>query len=207
MILVVGLTVVGAMSISLTPMVLSVRDVLTSVIRHGNAVISSTPINAVLDGNVMKSPVNVNQTWLEKDMEVTLPALNTATLIQFRINTDAMLLLTHVINVHKIKLLAVIQIKPRLVRIARPHQRVSGNATRLIQSNHNVLNAKEVQQLIQIARADKWLAKTATHLKRCLHAIKRSLHVKKLHKVQLKLLVIVAVVILLQLNFLVPGEV
>jgi len=105
--LVAELTVVGAMLILLTPMELSVRDALTSVIHHGIAVISSTPTSVVLDGNVMKNLANANQIWLEKDMEVTLPALNTVTHIQFKINSDATVLRTHATNVQRMKLLGV----------------------------------------------------------------------------------------------------
>jgi len=86
-------------------MELSVRDALTSVIHHGIAVISSTPTSVVLDGNVMKNLANANQIWLEKDMEVTLPALNTVTHIQFKINSDATVLPIHVTNVQRMKLL------------------------------------------------------------------------------------------------------
>jgi len=91
------------------------------------------------------------------------------------------------------------------VKIVKLHQRANGNATRLIQNNQSVRNVKEAQQLIQIAKADNKLAKAAIHLKRCSHATRKHLHVKKV-QVKLKLLVIAVVVILLQPNFLVHGE-
>jgi len=207
MILVVEITVVGAMLTSLTPTVLLERDALISVIPHGIAVINTTLTNVVLDGNVTKNLDNVNQTWLVKVMEVTLPALNTATRThQNQTNSDAIPQLIPVTSAHRMTPVVVIKIRPRLVRDVRPHQRVSGSATRLTQNNQNVKSAKEPVKLIQIARADNKLAKTAILLKRCSNVIRRNSYVVKLHQDRSKLHVMPVVVISLQLNFLVYGE-
>jgi len=207
MILVVETTVVGAMLTSLTPTVLLERDALISVIPHGIAVTNTTPINVVLDGNVTKNLDNVNQTWLVKVMEVTLPALNTATRThQNQTNSDATPQPIPVTSAHRMTPVVVIKIRPRLVRGVRPHQRVSGSATRLTQNNQNVKSAKEPVKLIQIARADNKLAKTAILLKRCSNVIRRNSYVVKLHQDRSKLHVMPVVVISLQLNFLVYGE-
>jgi len=207
MILVVETTVVGAMLTSLTPTVLLERDALISVIPHGIAVTNTTPTNVVLDGNVTKNLDNVNQTWLVKVMEVTLPVLNTATRThQNQTNSDAIPQLILVTSAHRTTPVVVIKIRPRLVRDVRPHQRVNGSATRLTQNNQNVKSAKEPVKLIQIARADNKLAKTAILLKRCSNVIRRNSYVVKLHQDRSKLHVMPVVVISLQLNFLVYGE-
>jgi hypothetical protein len=169
--LVVDKTAVGVILILYTPTEQQVKDVLTSVMIHGNAVINSTHTNVVLDGNVIKNLVNVNQTWLEKVLALTPPVPNTATRIHPNPTcTNAILLLIHVTSAQRTRLQVVIR-KLNHVKIVRPLQRVSGNVTRLTLQTQNVKNAKEALQLI--ARAELKLAKVAISLKRWRNVIKK----------------------------------
>jgi aspartyl aminopeptidase len=178
MTLVVEITVVGAMSILLTKMVLPVRDALISVMIHGTAVTNTTLTSALLDGNVMKNLDNANQTWLEKVTAPTLPVPNTAIHIQHQknqIHSNAILQLIHATNAPRTILQEVAQkVEKRLVKTAKLHQRASGSATRLTQQTQNVKNAKVQRRMIQIARADNKLAKAATNLKRCTIATRKN---------------------------------
>jgi len=175
MTLVAEITVVGAMSTLLTPMVPPVRDALISVIPHGTAVTNSTPTSAQLDGNVIKNLDNANQTWLEKVSALTQPVLNTATRThQSQTNTNAILQLIHATNAPRTQLKDVMKIRSQLVKTAKLHQRASGSATRLTQKTQNVKNAKVPRRMTQIARAELKLAKAATNLKKCFRVTRKN---------------------------------
>lgn len=165
--------VVGAITISCTRTEPLVLDALISVMTHGTAVVNLIPTSVVLDGNATRLLVNVNQTWLEKDMVATLPALNTATHIQSKTSIDAIQQAMNVRRANQIKLKVAILIKLRLVKIVKHQHRANGNATDLSQKRQNAQNAKK-NQFQQTARSVLKPVKIVLHQQSSLNVTRRN---------------------------------
>jgi len=164
--------VVGAITISCTRTEPLELDALISVMTHGTAVVNLIPTSVVLDGNATRLLVNVNQTWPEKDMVATLPALNTATHIQSKTSIDAIQQAMNVKSANQLMKVAIL-IKLRLVKIVKHQHRANGNATDLSQKRQNAQNAKK-NQFQQTARSVLKPVKIVLHQQSSLNVTRRN---------------------------------